>query len=115
MLPFLALYGRHPSPLIRYGHRGTTVDSLRQFLQERDAILDDLKANLIRTQQRMKFFADRHRKELQFDVGDWVFLKLQPNSAKRVNKKLQPNFAKRGIGARKIDSRSTSVGRFAYF
>lgn len=34
------------------------MDSLEQSLQERDAILDDLRVNLKRAQQKMKLVAD---------------------------------------------------------
>ncbi|XP_071925878.1 uncharacterized protein [Coffea arabica] len=43
------------------------------MIQERNRI-----ANLVKAQQRMKYFADQHRTEREFAVGDWVFLKLQP-------------------------------------
>nr|XP_051210878.1 uncharacterized protein LOC127328311 [Lolium perenne] len=37
-----------------------------------------LKKHLLRAQQRMKKQVDKHRTERSFDVGDMVFLKLQP-------------------------------------
>ena len=42
MTPFKAVYGRDPPPLIRSGAQSTSVASLEQKLQERDAILDEL-------------------------------------------------------------------------
>lgn len=41
-------------------------------------MLDQLKANLNKAQERMKYFADRSRTERQLDVGDMVYLKMQP-------------------------------------
>jgi hypothetical protein len=37
-----------------------------------------IKQHLLRAQQRMKFEADKKRSEVHFQVGDQVFLKLQP-------------------------------------
>lgn len=78
MTPFQALYGRSPPPLVRVGHNTTMVDSLEQMLRERDTVLDDLRANMIRSQRKMKKAADNKRRDEQFNVGEMVFLKLQP-------------------------------------
>jgi Chromo (CHRromatin Organisation MOdifier) domain len=37
-----------------------------------------LKQQLTKAQERMKRFADRKRTERKFQLGDWVYLKLQP-------------------------------------
>lgn len=48
--PFKAVYGRDPPSLVKYEKGGTVVQSLEDQLMERDAILDDLKAHLLRAQ-----------------------------------------------------------------
>jgi len=35
--------------------------------------------NLLKAQDKMKMFADKHRQEVLFAIRDWVYLKLQPN------------------------------------
>lgn len=45
--PFQALYGRLPPAAVRLGHNTTPVESIDQFLRERDALLDELHAQLI--------------------------------------------------------------------
>lgn len=61
-------------------------------------------------QQQMKY-ADRRRKEKEFKVGEWVFLKLRPHRqqtvARRINQKLAPRY----YGPFPIVSR---VGRVSY-
>ncbi|KAL8124542.1 hypothetical protein AgCh_012261 [Apium graveolens] len=64
--PFQALYGREPPHLIRFERGSTAVASLKEQLLERDAILDDLKAQLVKAQQRMKAQEDSKRRELEF-------------------------------------------------
>jgi ribosomal protein L21E len=41
-------------------------------------MLAQLKPNLLQAQARMKKFADLHRTERQFTVGDMVYLKMEP-------------------------------------
>lgn len=77
-----------------------------------------IKARLQEAQQRMNFFADKHRSKRHFEEGDWVFLRLQPyrqtSVAMRRNQKLAPKFfgtykivAKIGSVAYKLDLPST--------
>jgi hypothetical protein len=54
------------------------VQDLDSWLQERALMTDVVKQHLLRAQVRMKTQADKHRSEVQFSVGDQVFLKLQP-------------------------------------
>lgn len=46
------------------------------MFEERDQLLADLKKNLVVAQNRMKTQADKKRREVEFQVADWVFLKL---------------------------------------
>lgn len=56
----------------------TLVASLSEFLSQRQSMTQLLKENLQVAQARMKQQADKKRTERAFEVGDWVFLKLEP-------------------------------------
>ena len=55
-----------------------------------------LKHNLVQAQNAMKLQADQHRSNRVFEVGDWVYLRLQPykqqSIAHKASHKLSPRF-----------------------
>lgn len=94
--PFEVLYGHQPRHFgITVNHQ-CTVPDLDQWLKDRNDMSAVIKHNLLRAQQRMKHQADKKRQERQFEVGDRVYVKLQPyvqmSVAKRSNQKLSYKF-----------------------
>ena len=77
MTPFETLYGFPPLKLQAYIPGTTRVNALDTLLSQQQAVLDTLKGNLIVSQDKMKFYAEKHRQDKSFQVGDWAFLKLQ--------------------------------------
>lgn len=94
--PFEVVYGRTPPVLQHYLPGETCVEALSQHLQDRDEILRQLRHNLLRAQQLMVKYANKHRRDIQFSVGDKVFLKLRPyrqqSTANRINAKLAARY-----------------------
>jgi hypothetical protein len=64
--------------LIDYVGESSLVSEVDQNLQTRDAVLQNLKQHLNHANNRMKQYADAHRRELKLQVGECVYLKLQP-------------------------------------
>jgi hypothetical protein len=94
--PFESVYG-YPAPkLIPYTAGTTQIQEVENTLKTRDDIIRILRANLQLAQDRMKKFADIKRTERSFDVGDLVYLRLQPykqqSVVQRRNLKLSPRF-----------------------
>ncbi|RDX67318.1 hypothetical protein CR513_53822, partial [Mucuna pruriens] len=89
--PFQALYGRDPLSLI-HGELGqVSVEAVERVTAERNAMLNELMEQLVQNEPT----ANKHR-DVQYDVGNRVYLEIQPykmrSLAKRVNQKLSPRF-----------------------
>nr|GEU83661.1 hypothetical protein [Tanacetum cinerariifolium] len=105
--PFSAVYGREPPSLFPYTARETKNAEPEQQLVDRDDMIKLLGQNLQKAQDRMRNQANQKRRELSFQVGDYVFLKIQPYRQKTLAKchyeKLSPRFfgpyrVKRAVG-----------------
>jgi hypothetical protein len=96
LTPFEAVYGTPPPTLLTYVPGTSRIQAVDECLRDRDAILKDLRHNLQLAQNRMKCQADQHRRDISFNVGDYVYLKLQPyrqtSVALRLSQKLSPRF-----------------------
>ncbi|KAA0066459.1 Retrotransposable element Tf2 [Cucumis melo var. makuwa] len=104
----------NPPSLLSYGDGTTTNLTLADQLKERDTILAALREQLLLAQQQMKQYADKKRRHVEFNVGDWVLLKIRPyrqlSLRKKRNQKLSPKYfgpyeiqAKVGTVAYKLD------------
>ncbi|OIT35255.1 putative mitochondrial protein, partial [Nicotiana attenuata] len=76
--PFEVVYGRPPPTVSRYVKDNLTNPAVAASLRQRDEVLAILKANLIQAQERMKVYVDKGRREVVFEVGDWVYVRLRP-------------------------------------
>ena len=78
MTPFLALYGYHPSSITSPLKGTTKVQEVEVHIGHQQEVLKPLKGNLVMAQNRMKHQVNQHHSEREFEVGDWVFLRIQP-------------------------------------
>ena len=110
MTPFEALYGRKcrtPVCWDEVGERRLVGLGLVQITSEKVKVVRD---NLKKARDRKKSYADNHRRDLQFEISDQVFLKISPwKGVLRFGKrgKLSPRY----IGPYEIMSK---VGPVAY-
>jgi hypothetical protein len=86
--PFEALYGYPPPTLMEYIPGTTKVEAVEDHLSQRQQAISLLKTNLAAAQERMKLQTDKHRQERVFQVGDWVYLRLQPFKQRSMHQKM---------------------------
>ncbi|KAI0525136.1 hypothetical protein KFK09_004527 [Dendrobium nobile] len=109
--PFKVLYGRDPPTLMPYKSHSTSVSLVEQQLSERDEILGELKKHLLRAQNIMKQAADHHRKDVHFEIGEFVYLKLRPYRQNTLARRLSVKLAPRYYGPYEVDQK---IGKVAY-
>jgi len=78
MTPSQAVFGRLPPSIIRYKLQPSDPLSLQENLKAWDQLLTQLRHHLFKSQNYMKQQADKHRRDVQLQVGDFALVKLQP-------------------------------------
>ncbi|KAL6191651.1 hypothetical protein ACLB2K_038041 [Fragaria x ananassa] len=78
MAPFEALYGRQCRTPLCWNEVGENEFCGPEIIQDTNEKIKVIKDRLKAAQNRQKSYADNRRKDLEFQVGDWVFLKLSP-------------------------------------
>lgn len=111
MTPFDIVYGRPPPAVLPYVADSATVSEVDTQLRDRDVMLVTLKANLLKAQQRMTATANAKRRDVQFAVDDWVYVKLRPYRHTSLFRHSHPKLAPRFIDPYQIVAR---VGAVAY-
>ena len=74
-------------------------------------MLADLKKHLERANNRMKQAADTKHRDISFDVGDWVYLRLQPYRQHTIFRRTCQKLSTRYYGPFQIEAR---IGPVAY-
>jgi hypothetical protein len=102
MTPFQALY-EYPPPLLQQipVPYSPNDDALSNNL-EKENMLSLLQKNLSKAQQRMKKYADANRTERSFQVGDFVYLKMQPFRETALGRQNAPKLSSKWYGPFKV-------------
>ncbi|CAM8992550.1 unnamed protein product [Rhodiola kirilowii] len=109
--PYQVVYGRPPPALLDHVPGSTTLATLEDQITQRDQLLQALKQNLARAQHRMTQQANLKRHHKEFNVGDFVWVRLQPYRQNSLRNRRTNKFAKRFYGPFQITER---VGSVAY-
>lgn len=68
-----------------------------------------LRSNVLKPQQRMKVQADKHRSECQFEVGNRVYVKLQPYRQRTLSRQAFSKLASLYYGSFQVQEKIGSV------
>ena len=110
MVPYELLYGRKCRSPLHWDEAGESSYLGPELVQQTNEAISKIRTRMLAAQSRQKSYADAKRKEVEFQVGDFVFLKVSPmRGVKRFGAKgkLSPRF----IGPFEILER---VGAVAY-
>jgi hypothetical protein len=108
MAPFEALYGRKCRTPLNWSETGDSQIFGPDILQEAEEKVRMIREYLKAAQSRQKSYADKRRRELTFQIGDFVYLRVSPLKGMQrfqVKGKLAPRY----IGPFKILDRRGEV------
>ena len=78
MAPYEALYGRKCRSPIYWDEEGTRVLEGPEIVQDTMDKVKLIKSRLKAAQDRQKSYADQHKREIEYKVGEKVFLRVSP-------------------------------------
>lgn len=87
------------------------IEVIEEWLTNCDTILKSLAKKLVKAQQKMKQYADKQRREVTFEKGDWVLVKLRPRRRSTATTSTYSKLAKRYYGPFQITKK---IGPVAY-
>ncbi|WVZ93920.1 hypothetical protein U9M48_039870 [Paspalum notatum var. saurae] len=104
MSPFQALYGRRCRTPLHWDQPGEKQLFGPEIIEDAERQVRMIRENLRIAQTRQKSYADHRRRDLEFAVGDYVYLKVSPIRGLR-QFKVKGKLAPRYIGPFKIIDR----------
>jgi len=100
--PFEIIYGKTPPSIPNYLFGSSTVEAVDSLLSSRTQTLNILHRKLQKAQEKMKFYADKKRRDHTFTIGDLVYVKLQPYRQHSITGTTYSKLSKRFYGPYKI-------------
>ena len=77
MIPYEALYGRRCRTPVTWDNPVNRIVLGLELLKEMEQEVVKIRQNLKATQDRHKSYADKHRVNREFSIGDHVYLKVR--------------------------------------
>jgi hypothetical protein len=109
--PFRVVYGRDPPSVRTYTPGEAHLPTIHQQLTERDEFLAEIQERLELAQQRYNAYYDRNHRDVEYQVGQWVWLRLLHRHVASLPAQGRGKLGPKFFGAFKIVDR---VGNVAY-
>ena len=103
------VYGRDPPALHDYEPGNSRTSAVDAELQDRDLFLSDVRSRLLQAQEYAKLHYDGHHRELHFNVGDWVWLRLHHRAASSLLGAAKGKLGPRYYGPYRISAKINAV------
>jgi hypothetical protein len=81
MTPFEVLYGRRCRTPLNWIEPGEKVIFVPNFVEEAEATVRRIQDNLKAAKSRQETYANKRRRPLKFEVGNYVYLRVSPMKA----------------------------------
>ena len=105
------MFGQDPPTLLSYEPGLSRVIALDKQLQQRDEFLAEIRERLLQAQDYMKVSYDKKHREVEFEVGEWAWLRLHQRQAAGITSGGNQKLAPRYYGPYKVLEK---VGNLAY-
>jgi hypothetical protein len=102
-MPFCMVYGRNPPTLRSYEPGETRVAALARDMEERSAFLADVHFRLEQAHQVHKRHYDRRHRQVSYQVGDWVLLRLRQRTMSSLPQATTSKLKPRYIGPYRVE------------
>ena len=107
--PFKLVYGRDPPSICSYDKGNIRIAAVAQSMVERDEFLEDVKDRLQQAQQHAKNIYDKSHREVGFNVGDYVWVRLRQRPIASISDKPKGKLSPRFFGPYRITDKINEV------
>jgi hypothetical protein len=111
LTPYQITFGKPPPTIPQYIQGQSSIEAVDSILADRQQLLITLRQKLLKAQATMKTFADKHRRDIAFEVGSFVYVRLRPYRQKTATNTTYTKLSKRYYGPFKVVER---IGQVAY-
>ncbi|WVY94575.1 hypothetical protein V8G54_033663 [Vigna mungo] len=109
--PFQVTYGKPPPFIPFYLTGSSSTEAMDSWLTNRITLMTMLHKKLEKAQLAMKTSINRHRRDVVYQMGDWVYVRLRPYRQRSLHSPSCPKLTKHFYGPFRITAR---IGPVAY-
>jgi len=82
--PYQITFGKEPPSIPRYLQGSSSIEAVDTMMDYRQQLIDKLRRNLLKTQEKMKYFADQKHRDVSFHTDQFVYVRMRPYRQKSI-------------------------------